>query len=563
VGWLALPRACFSLTARLILPYGGCAKVPSGRINARLGTNKLRYLFEDFALDTDRRELRRGTELVPIAPQVFDLLDYLIRNRERVVSKDDLIAAVWDGRIVSESALTTRINAARSAVGDDGEEQRLIKTLLRKGVRFVGAVREETADAVATTARVRQSGVEPTPPDKPSIAVLPFDNMSGDPDQDYFADGMVEDITTALSKVRWFFVISRNSAFGYKGRQIDIKQVGRELGIRYVLEGSVRKVGTRVRISAQLIDAVSGHHIWGERYDRDLADIFAVQDEITEQVVAACEPHLYAAEGVRTKRKPPENLDAWECVIRALSLMNSRARADVAIARDLLRKAIELDSGYGQAYSLLSFLTTLGVHQGWEPLESTLALAEDDAHKALLLDPDDPWAHVALGYVLAWSRRANDAIAEYEKALALNPNFAIAHWLLALALCYLGRGADALMHGDRAERLSPRDLLARGNAGVNNNVRAIACFIEGRYQEGIGFARKAIIESPNLAPAYRALIVNCSLAGDVAQAQAGLQTLKRLVPEVSVEWVRHAIHPYMRENDRMRYTEGFRLAGLK
>jgi TolB-like protein len=524
----------------------------------------LRYLFEDYAIDTDRRELRRGADVVPLAPQVFDLLEYLIRNRERVVSKDDLIAAIWHGRIVSDSALTTRINAVRSALSDNGEEQRLIKTLLRKGVRFVGAVREETEMVDAATAPLvtRQPTVGPTLPDRPSIAVLPFTNMSGDPEQEYFADGMVEDITTALSKVRWFFVVSRNSAFAYKGKPVDIKHVARELGVRYVLEGSVRKAGVRARITAQLIDAISGHHVWADRYDRDVSDIFAVQDEITEQVVAALEPQLYAAEGIRTKRKPPESLDAWECVVRALSLVNSRARPDIAVARDLLQKAVALDSGYAQAYSLLSFVTTLGVHLGWAPRESTLAIASEAAHKALLLDSDDPWAHVALGYVLAWSRRANDAIVEYEKALALNPNFAIAHWLLALALCYLGQGEEALKHGDQAERLSPRDLMARGNAGVSNNVRAIACFIEGRYREGIGFARKAIIESPNLAPAYRALIVNCALAGETEEARAQLETLKRLVPEISVEWVKHVIHPYMREDDRQRYADGFRLAGL-
>ena len=239
--------------------------------------------------------------------------------------------------------------------------------------------------------------------------------MSGDPEQDYFADGMAEDITTALSKVRWFSVVSRNSAFAYKGRQIDVKQAARELGVRYVLEGSVRKAGTRARVTAQLLDAISGHHVWAERYDRDLADIFAVQDEITEQVVAAIEPQLYAAEGIRAKRKPPESFDAWECVVRALALMNSRTRPDVAAANELLRKAIALDPGYAQAHSLLSFVTTLGVHMGWEPRESTLALASDAAHKALFLDSDDPWAHVALGYVLAWSRRADDALVEYER----------------------------------------------------------------------------------------------------------------------------------------------------
>lgn len=400
-----------------------------------------------------------------------------------------------------------------------------------------------------------------TLPDKPSIAVLPFTNMSGDPEQEYFADGMAEDIITALSKVRWFFVISRNSSFTYKNKAVDLKQAGRELGVRYVLEGSVRKSGNRVRITAQLIDAISGHHVWAERYDRDLADIFAVQDEITEHVVAAIEPQLYAAEGIRAKRKQPESLDAWECVVRALSLMNSRARLDVTAACELLQKAVALDPGYGQAHSLLSFVTTLGVHMGWEPAERALALASDAAYKALLLDADDPWAHIALGYVLVWSRRPADAIVEYEKALALNPNFAIGHYLLALAFCYLGRSDQAMAHGDIAARLSPRDLLARGNAGVSNNVRATACFIAGRYRDGIDFARKAIAESPSLAPAYRMLVVNCALAGELDEARAALQTVKRLSPDVSLKWIED-VAPF-RPEDRQRYSEGFRLAGLE
>lgn len=522
------------------------------------------YLFDIYALDTERRELCRGDEPVPVEPQVFDLLVYLIHNRERVVSKDDLLASIWGGRIVSESVLDTRIGAARSAIGDSGKEQRLIKTFPRKGVRFVGAVREEqkSGDLVTANIDTEQPRAGLGAPDKPSIAVLPFTNMSGDPEQDYFADGMAEDITTALSKVRWFFVVSRNSAFIYKGKAVDLKQAARELGARYVLEGSVRKAGTRVRITAQLLDAVTGHHVWAERYDRELGDIFAVQDEITEQVVAAIEPQLYAAEGIRAKRKPPENLDAWECVVRALSLMNSRARPDVAAARALLEKAIALDPGYAQAHSLLSFVTTLGVHLGWEPRESTVAIASDAAHRALLLDADDPWAHLALGYVLAWSRRAGEAVVEYEKALILNPNLAIAHWLLALAFCYLGRSDEALAHGDKAARFSPRDLLARGNAGVSNNVRAAACFIAGRYRDGIDFARKAILESPNLTPAYRTLVVNCALAGEIDEARAGLRMLKTLIPHISVKWIEEVM-PYVRTEDQRRYVEGFRLAGLE
>jgi adenylate cyclase len=196
----------------------------------------------------------------------------------------------------------------------------------------------------------------PPLPDKPSIAVLPFQNISGDPEQEYFADGMVEDITTALSRLRWFFVIARNSSFAYKGRAIDVKQIGRELGVRYVLEGSVRKGGNRLRITAQLVEAETGNHVWAERYDRDVGDIFAVQDEITERVVAAIEPELYAAENIRSQRKPPESLDAWECVIRALSLINQGTREVNAEAERLCRRAIAIAPAYGQAHSLLAWV---------------------------------------------------------------------------------------------------------------------------------------------------------------------------------------------------------------
>jgi TolB-like protein len=228
----------------------------------------LLYLFEDCGLDTERRELRRDQALVAIEPKVFDLLAFVIEHRQRVVSRDDLIARVWDGRIVSESALARCISEARSAIGDDGEAQRLIKTLPRKGLRFVGAVREERQSSGAAEADARPEKPAPLPlPDKPSIAVLAFTNMSGDPGQDYFSDGITEDIITGLSRFSELFVIARNSSFQYKGKSPDIRQVGRELGVRYVLEGSIRRAGDRVRISAQLVDAVSGAHRWAERYD--------------------------------------------------------------------------------------------------------------------------------------------------------------------------------------------------------------------------------------------------------------------------------------------------------
>ena len=227
----------------------------------------MRYLFEDYAFDTDRRELHRGADVVSVTPQVFDLLDYLIRNRERVVSKDDLINAIWNGRIVSDAALTTRLNAARTAIGDSGQEQRLIKTLPRKGFRFLGSVREaqRPASVAVTDTPCATAEIRSPLPDKPSVAVLPFTNLSPDPEQEYFADGMVEDIITGLSRSKSLFVIARNSSFTYKGKAVDIKQIGRELGVRYVLEGSVRKAGKQVRVTAQLIDAANGGNIWADQ----------------------------------------------------------------------------------------------------------------------------------------------------------------------------------------------------------------------------------------------------------------------------------------------------------
>jgi len=305
----------------------------------------LRYRFEEFAFDIDRRELHRGAEVVSITPQVFDLLEYLIRNRERVVSKDDLINAIWNGRIVSDAALTTRLNSARAALGDSGEEQRLIKTLPRKGFRFVGAVREERAPATA---------LKPTLalPDKPSIAVLPFENMSGDPEQEYFADGMVEEIITALSRFKSLFVIARNSSFTFKGKAVDIKEVGRRLGVRYVLEGAVRKASGKVRITGQLIDAVTGAHIWADRFERDLTDVFALQDEVTVAVVSAIRPRLFETELAMATRRRPENLTAYDFFLRAVQQFYLLTREGLAEALRLLHRALELDPWFAEAASL-------------------------------------------------------------------------------------------------------------------------------------------------------------------------------------------------------------------
>ena len=244
------------------------------------------FLFENYCLDAGRRELRRGSELIAIGPKVFDLLLFLVENREQVVTRDDLLQAVWEGRIVSESTLTSHINAVRKAIADTGKDQRLIRTVARRGLRFVGKVREQDLRTSTSVTDPNGTGERPAPapalPDSPSIAILPFRNLSGNVEQDYFADGIVEDIITALSRIRWLFVIAHNSSFTYKGKTVDEKQIGRELGVRYVVEGSVRQSESRVRITGQLVDASAGTHLWADRFEGRLDDIFELQDQIAK-----------------------------------------------------------------------------------------------------------------------------------------------------------------------------------------------------------------------------------------------------------------------------------------
>jgi TolB-like protein len=403
----------------------------------------VQFHFSDHVLDVNLRELTRGGESVAVEPQVFDLLVHLIENRDHVVSKDDLIETVWDGRIVSESTLTSRINAARRAVGDSGKDQAVIRTIARKGFRFVGDVQPLRSAGGAALQPLDPTGEPLHPPlpalDRAAIAVLPFANLSGEPEQEYFSEGISEDIITALSKLRWFYVIARNSSFIYKQKSVHHQQIGEELGVGYVVEGSVRKDGDHVRIAAQLVDVATGSHLWAERYDRNLADVFAVQDEITQAVVAAIEPQLYAAENFRARRKAPDNMDAWDLVMRALSHYWRVTRQDNLVAQALLEKAIAVDPAYGQALSLLASCHMFSSHMGWQDISKTVPVAERAALAAIRADSEDAWAHYALASVYLFHRRFDDCIAEFELALRLNPSFSPARGLYGVALSYQGR----------------------------------------------------------------------------------------------------------------------------
>ena len=517
--------------------------------------------FGDYEINLDRRELRRAKRPVHVQPQVFDLLVYLVQNRDRVVSKDDLIASVWSGRIVSESTLTSRINAARKAVGDSGELQKLIRTIPRKGLRFIGAVNEQPDNIQPLETPPQQIREQPRKAlplsDRPAIALLPFNNMSGDPEQEYFSDGISEDIITALSKLRWFFVISRNSSFTYKGKSVHMKQIGAELGVRYVVEGSVRKSGDRVRITAQLNDVSTGSHVWAEHYDRNLTDVFAVQDEITEAIVAAIEPQIYVAENFRSRRKPPNSLDAWDLVMRALSHYWRITPQDNAVAQALLEKAAAIDPNYGQALGVLAVSHLFGANMGWADLATAVPIARRAALAAVRADSEDPWAHYALGSVYLLTRHFDDSLAEFELALQLNPNFALAQGHYGLLLTYCERWEEGADAARRALRLSPRDPFS----AIYSGVAAYAEFVGRNYDKAMRLAREAIRQRGDYVGAHRVLTAAAAMAGEIDVAKAALQELRRAQPNISLAWIASHL-PIKLDAERQHYMEAFRRAGL-
>jgi TolB-like protein len=402
------------------------------------------------------------------------------------------------------------------------------------------------------------AGVAVTLPGRPSIAVLPFNNLSADPEQEFFADGITEDIITALSRLRGFLVIARNSTFVYKGRAADVREVGRDLGVRYVLEGSVRKGGERIRVTAQLIEAITGNHLWAERYDRQLEDIFVIQDEITASVVGRIGSELMAAEHERARRKPPQSLDAWECFIRALfkcSLLSEEASRD---ALALLRRAIELDPGYARAQGLLAWTMVWRAFQGFEPMDEALKIASAAIARGLAADRDEPWPHVAQTMVGLATRDDSLSTTSIARAVALSPNLAYAHGLQGLVEARCGRAAEALVCINRAVRLSPRDMFREDF----DLFYSIAHFSAERYDEGLRFAQLARKATPGHA---QPILMGCVCAahlGELETAANLLADLRALVPPLSLAWV-EATTPFALAADRARIAEGLRRAGLE
>ena len=439
---------------------------------------------------------------------------------------------------------------------DMGEQ--IVKNIARPiGVHRISLA--ENAAPIVVKSAAATSKTEPSTADRPSIAVLPFANMSGDPEQEYFADGISEDIITGLSKLRWFFVIARNSSFTYKGKAVDVKRVARELGVRYVLEGSVRKGGNRVRITAQLIDAATNNHIWADRYDGELTDVFELQDEITKKVVSAIEPKLLEAEAMRSKSRSAEDLGAWDMVMRANSLFWRLTKDEGEAAIAILRRAVERYPNYAPAHSMLAFMLLISGYAAWtlSELEPQVRQAETLATRAATLDDSDPWAHLALGYVAFTRRRTEEAVQQFQRSIDLNPNFAAAHGYFGWALALDGQSDRAIPHLEQAIRMSPHD---PQNAIFFVGLAA-SHYLTGRFIEAVNFGRKAVQHRSTFTGGHRILCASLAQAGQLSEASVALQRLKELQPEISTAWIEKYV-PYT-QGPMEKFLEGMRKAGLQ
>jgi TolB-like protein/Flp pilus assembly protein TadD len=494
-------------------------------IRSGMATN---YKLGPFRLDAKAEILFLGAEPVALGQRAVALLRVLVERAGVPVSKNALIEAAWPGLAVEESNLSVQIAALRRVLGQEAGGEGCIETLPRRGYRYVGpvAAMEDGGGGAATMARETPALALP---DKPSIAVLPFANLSGDPEQEYFADGVVEDIITGLSRIRWLFVIARNSSFTYKWQALDVKRVGRELGVRYLLEGSVRKEGARVRINAQLVEAETGTHLWAERYDRPLGDIFALQDEITLSVVGAIEPSLRAAEIERVKRKRPDNLDAYDLVLRALPHVYLAMPKEAAKALPFLESALALESDYAGAHGFLAWChQTLFMRGGFS--DGNRATAIRHARAAVSDGRDDATALALGAFVLAMVEHDRvTAFEAFEQALALSSSSSFALFLGCVALAWAGEAERAIDWGERALRISPFDRLNYCSyIGL-----AVSHFLRGRYEQAANAGRRAVQANPGFSSCHSLLAAPLAKLGRVEEAKAVAARVLALQPSFS------------------------------
>lgn len=520
--------------------------------------------FGHFRLFVGRRELLLHDAPVRIGSRTLDVLVALVERQGELVSKDDLLAEVWPDRVVEENNLQAQISALRKVLAGDAQIARDLQTVPGRGYRFVARVdREEAARDAATAAAIPRMVSNPRLPlpDKPSIAVVPFTNLSSDPEQDYSCDGMTDDIVTELARFSEMFVIASNSSFKFKGSSFDVQHVGRELGVHYVLKGSIRKHGDRVRITAQLINAITGAHLWAEHYDRKMSDVFTVQDEVARTIASILVAHVGKAEVERTRAKPPPTWQAYDYYLQgrdafAWFLASYRA-VDLYGARQLLQSALAIDQNYARAHAVLSNIylcAWLHSLDGDYLSTSVLERAHHIARKAVQLDPNLPVAHEHLGLVLTFMGRHGDLIAAFERATALNPNFA--NWRFGFALVCAGEAARAIKVMREITRLDPfYPAAAAGFFGF-------AYHMLKRYADALPWLRECTSRAPDFRGGHAWLAANYARLGKPDEARREIAEVLRLDPTFTIDGKLRRTTPFQLPDDAEHYFDGLRKAGL-
>jgi adenylate cyclase len=519
------------------------------------------FEFADFRFSGRSKELSRNGVTVPLGSRALDILACLLRHAGETIGKDALMSAVWPDRVVEEHNLAVHLSNLRRALGEGTTGARFIHTDPGRGYRFVVPV-QRVADRVVPEQEARPalpSPVRATPArEKPSIAALPFDNMSADAAQNYFADGMVEDIITELSRSRSLFVVARNSSFTYRGKSVDIRQVAAELGVRYVLEGSVRHSASRVRVNAQLIDAETGGHIWAERYDRDISDMFAVQDDITHSVAMAIEPAVHDAEQVHANRVLPENLGTWEAFHRGMWFLEQVDPVSNTQARELFERAIELDPRFAPPHAWLVQTWLNERHIFFNHGTGNVAeLARREGQRAVALDPSDAAGYAALAWATYMSGDPAGGAVLARQALTFNPNHIDAHRALAQNLVWLDR-----LEESRDVLVSCLRLCPRGSRNWLTLHQLTAIYYLNQDYEAAAAAGLRVLDARPLAVPHRWLIAALGQLGRLAEAREVMRSAVEIVGMPFDDYVRlKAAAVGDRYHEHM--LEGMRLAGWK
>ncbi len=533
----------------------------------------MRYRFNDFILDAESLELCKNGALVHAEPQVIELLALLVAHAGQLVTRDEINRTVWGGRIVSEAALSSRIKSLRQLLGDTGKMQQYLRTVHKRGFRFVADVEPlETTDSTlsaqsanpainvsaASIANAAPSS-SPANSNKPVIAVLPFGNLSGAAEQDYFADAITADIITHLSRHRWLQVIARNTMLGYKGRAVDVRELSKQLGAMYVVDGSVQRSGNRIRVAANLINAASGHQLWSDRYDRELDDIFDLQDEITETIAARIEPEIGFAERNRVVHVRPGNLQAWDAYHLGIHHFFKFTSDDNLEAQNLLKQSQTLDPGFGEAYAWWAYAVILGmVYWDTTPSQELMDQALAACDRALLLDSQNASFHALKARVQVARREYRSALTENELAIQLNPSFAAAHCGLGDSLAYEGNYDSAMTCFDRSIALSPND----PQLWAFYSYAAQSLLFQKNFEKALSYTERA-----SAIPNYQ-YWTTAHMAVALAyldRDQEAAQTVQRLLqqnPAFSIAFAKEKLF-YLKMPEQIElYIDGLKMAGV-